>query len=45
MKRRCIAAAAATPVVYLYLDRFRLWIAARRSSPAATADTTAVPAE
>ena len=34
-----------TPVVYLYLDRFRLWIATRRTNPAAHADATALPAE
>jgi HAE1 family hydrophobic/amphiphilic exporter-1 len=34
-----------TPVVYLYLDRFRLWIAARRGDAGAPADARALPAE
>jgi hypothetical protein len=34
-----------TPVVYLYLDRFRLWIAARRGDAGAPADAHALPAE
>jgi hydrophobe/amphiphile efflux-1 (HAE1) family protein len=34
-----------TPVVYLYLDRFRLWIAARMRSRAAPAGASPLPAE
>ena len=34
-----------TPVVYLYLDRFRLWMATNRSNAGAHADARALPAE
>jgi HAE1 family hydrophobic/amphiphilic exporter-1 len=34
-----------TPVVYLYLDRFRLWLAGRRPTRAATPATAPLPAE
>jgi multidrug efflux pump subunit AcrB len=34
-----------TPVIYLYLDRLRLWVVTRRASQPAPADASALPAE
>jgi multidrug efflux pump subunit AcrB len=34
-----------TPVVYLYLDRLRLWIVSRRARPTAPENASALPAE
>jgi multidrug efflux pump subunit AcrB len=34
-----------TPVIYLYLDRFRLWIGRRGPSREANAEAGALPAE
>src|SRR6202049_2394752 len=34
-----------TPVVYLYLDRFRVWLAARLRNPAASGAAALLPAE
>jgi hydrophobe/amphiphile efflux-1 (HAE1) family protein len=34
-----------TPVVYLYLDRFRVWLAARLRNPAASGEASLAPAE
>jgi HAE1 family hydrophobic/amphiphilic exporter-1 len=34
-----------TPVVYLYLDRFRLWVSAQRTRRAADGNPSTLPAE
>jgi multidrug efflux pump subunit AcrB len=34
-----------TPVVYLYLDRFRMWVAAHRRREPASGETSPLPAE
>jgi hypothetical protein len=34
-----------TPVVYLYLDRLRIWVSRLRTGPAAQGDPTALPGE
>jgi HAE1 family hydrophobic/amphiphilic exporter-1 len=34
-----------TPVVYLYLDRLRIWVSTLGTGQAAQDDTTALPAE
>jgi hydrophobe/amphiphile efflux-1 (HAE1) family protein len=34
-----------TPVVYLYLDRFRLWVSAQRTRPVADGNPSTLPAE
>jgi HAE1 family hydrophobic/amphiphilic exporter-1 len=34
-----------TPVVYLYLDRLRLWVSAQRTRPVADGNPSTLPAE